>query len=55
MAPGTKVWPYFQDLCIIYDIFLVSFKENEIITGLRVFLSVKRCRLPWVVADDDDV
>ena len=32
--------------------FLVSCKENEIITGLRVFLSVKRRRLPWVVVDD---
>ena len=35
--------------------FLVSFKENEIITGLSVFLSVNRRRLPCVVADDDDV
>ena len=35
--------------------FLVSFKENEIITGLSVFLSVKRRGLPCVVADDDDV
>ena len=25
--------------------FLVSFKENERITGLGVFLSVKRCKL----------
>ena len=35
--------------------FLVSFKKNEIITGLSVFLSVKRRGLPCVVADDDDV
>ena len=33
--------------------FLDSFKENEIITGLNVFLSVKRRGLPCVVADDD--
>ena len=35
--------------------FIVSFRENEIITGLSVFLSVNRRRLPCVVADDDDV
>ena len=35
--------------------FLVSFEENEIITSLSVFLSVKRRGLPCVVADDDDV
>ena len=35
--------------------FRVSIKENKRITGLGVFLSVKRRRLPCVVADDDDV
>ena len=55
MAPGTQFWPLFHDFLIFFNIFLVSFKENEIITGLSVFLSVKRRRLPCVVADDDDV
>ena len=55
MAPGTGFWPVFHDFLIIYDIFLVSLKENEIITGLSVFLSIKRRGLPCVVADDDDV
>ena len=52
---GTIFGHFFMIFKYFMIFFLVSFKENEIITGLSVFLSVKRRRLPCVVADDDDV
>ena len=42
MAPGPKFWPLLHVFCII---FIVSFKENEMISGLGVFLSVNRRKL----------
>ena len=42
MTPAPEFWPTFHDFRIVV---LDSLKENERITGLGVFLSVKRRRL----------
>ena len=41
-APGTKVWLPFH---VFWICFLVSSKGNEMITGLGVFLPLKRRKL----------
>ena len=58
VTPGTGFWSRFHDFSYFMICFLVFPKEKERITGLGVFLPVKRRRLPCVVADDmmyDDV